>query len=407
MTAPVTFTRPAFTDNDTLSATQFNAVTAASATVPDALVGSEGVIRLAGDLTGTAAVPALAATAVTPGSYGNSGYDVPNITVDAKGRITSAANRTLSPANIAIINGNFDVWQRGNGSTAATVAVRNFLADRWAVKPSGAGITQQRSLTVPNFRSRYSLQLNGAASVTTVDVAQRLEAQAVLSSLKTTLIFSAYVRNDTGGAFTPSLIVRTPAAEDDWTTPTDRVTQVLGSCADAAWTLVSYSFDASGLTNVANGIEFCLQIPSGSLVAGKTVRICQVDVREGTAVGTFEALPYPLELDRCRYYYEQLDGWSSGAMLQVCSTRTGTAADMAFPYAMKRIAPTVTVSSTAHFGILDSSGAGQNLSTLTVSTTYRRHVRISIASASMPAAGGGVMFIAQDPAATIYVSAEL
>lgn len=64
MTAAVSFTRPTFTDNDTLTAAQFNDVTAASATVPDAEAGSEGVIRLAGALGGTAAAPTLATGAV-------------------------------------------------------------------------------------------------------------------------------------------------------------------------------------------------------------------------------------------------------------------------------------------------------------------------------------------------------
>lgn len=96
MPASVTFTRPTFTDNDSLSADAFNNVSVSSAAVPDAALGTEGVLRLAGDLTGTAASPALATTGVTAGTYGSSGANVPNITVDAKGRITVAANRALS-----------------------------------------------------------------------------------------------------------------------------------------------------------------------------------------------------------------------------------------------------------------------------------------------------------------------
>lgn len=95
MPAAVTFSRPAFTDTDSLPNTTFNSVAVLSGTVADAEPGAYGVIRLAGDLTGTAASPQLAATGATAGSYGVSGMNVPHITVDAKGRVTAVVDREL------------------------------------------------------------------------------------------------------------------------------------------------------------------------------------------------------------------------------------------------------------------------------------------------------------------------
>ena len=63
--------------------------------VPNATGVAPGAVQLAGDLTGSATLPALAATGVSPGSYGDASH-VPQIVVDAKGRITSAANVTVS-----------------------------------------------------------------------------------------------------------------------------------------------------------------------------------------------------------------------------------------------------------------------------------------------------------------------
>jgi microcystin-dependent protein len=98
MPATITFTRPSFGENDTLPPSAFNACTVLSGTVPDAEAGAYGVMRLAGDLTGTAASPQLTATGATAGSYGVNVLAIPQLTVDAKGRITSVADRQLGTA---------------------------------------------------------------------------------------------------------------------------------------------------------------------------------------------------------------------------------------------------------------------------------------------------------------------
>lgn len=60
MPADVTITRPTHADGSSINAAVFNSETVLSAQVPDATAASEGVVRLAGDLGGSAAVPRLA-----------------------------------------------------------------------------------------------------------------------------------------------------------------------------------------------------------------------------------------------------------------------------------------------------------------------------------------------------------
>ncbi len=98
MPATITFTRPSFGENDTLPPAAFNACTVLSGTVPDAEAGAYGVMRLAGDLTGNASAPALTATGATAGSYGVNVLSIPQLTVDAKGRITAVVDRALGTA---------------------------------------------------------------------------------------------------------------------------------------------------------------------------------------------------------------------------------------------------------------------------------------------------------------------
>ena len=95
MPTSISLTRSTYTVADAITPAMFNAQSAISGTVADATAGTEGVVRLAGDLTGTAEAPALANTSVTAGTYGNTGTNAAQITVDAKGRITAASNRAI------------------------------------------------------------------------------------------------------------------------------------------------------------------------------------------------------------------------------------------------------------------------------------------------------------------------
>ena len=63
MPAPVTFVRATLTDSDTLNAAAFNALTAPSATVPDAAPGTAGVMPATTTLAGLALINALDAAA--------------------------------------------------------------------------------------------------------------------------------------------------------------------------------------------------------------------------------------------------------------------------------------------------------------------------------------------------------
>lgn len=240
------------------------------------------------------------------------------------------------------INGAFEIWQEGTGSTNCPAGTKTYLADQVYVEAAGATMTQQRSTSVPSgARSRYSLHVTGATSGTTCKIGQRIEAAAV-PALKRTIIFTAKIRNDTGGAFSPNLLIGTPGAADDFTTVTNRLTQALQSCADAAWTTVSHSIDISGYTNLDNGIQIEIEIPSGSLNGtGKSVKIAEVEFREGSAAGTFSPVPYAVELVRCQRFIET-------ATVHF-STVSGAQASRAFGWTVpfktsKRAAPTMTLS---------------------------------------------------------------
>ena len=161
------------------------------------------------------------------------------------------------------------------------------------MRSAGAGITSQsQSTTVPtNYKSFYSLKIRGKASVTTVNIGQRLEAN-LIRRLRRQLVFSAWIYNDTGGAFTPKLQIVTPTASDTWSgVNVAALDQALSSCANGAWTRVCFSFDPTAYTDIVNGAELSIQIPSGSLDADtKYVYVTQFQLEEGRLVTDFDVV---------------------------------------------------------------------------------------------------------------------
>jgi hypothetical protein len=368
--------------------------------------------------TGTLAAAQLPASSVTPGSYTNT-----DLTVDSYGRITAASSGTGgsgggTAATSLLFNGGMAVWQRGTGSTSSPANARTWLADRWYVQPSGAAITQQQSTDVPsNNRSRYSLQLNGAASVTTVNVAQRLEAADTPQEQVT---FSCFVENQSGAAFAPVLIITTPTAADNWTASNSAaLTQTLQSCPDSQWTQVSHTFDTSGYTDIANGMEIALQIPSGSLVAGDTVRVTQVQLVAGSTASDFQPRPMSQELTLCQRYYQIAPRIPRGLGGKSGNVRFIQGFNATLPVTM-RATPSATHSGPAWVAALPSGNQvawynsnAANYATISGALTLDLFVNADgmaidfVAATSFSGSGGDIGVIVWGSGASVYLDAEI
>lgn len=175
-----------------------------------------------------------------------------NLFATSEVRLVSLAEDFVdcSPAQNVIVNGGFDVWQRGTASLSSAAATKTFLADRWYVQPTGAAVTQaQVANDRSGARSRYLLQVTGDASVTTVLIGQKIIADEV-PAVKRKVTFQAWIYNGTGTFFTPDLLIGTPGSVDVFTSVTNRLTQNLQMCLSGVWTLVYFTVDVSAYTNV-------------------------------------------------------------------------------------------------------------------------------------------------------------
>lgn len=224
------------------------------------------------------------------------GQPVVSLTTDLFNILTAFKN--------GFINGNLQVWQRGTTAKSCPADVKTWRADRWFARPVGAAITYAQSATVPSGAiATYSALLTGAASVTTVDFGQRIESSDAITNWQRERTFSAYIYNDTGTAFTPTLRLNTPSAADDYTTNTNRLEATLQTCPSGAWTQVSTTFNGSNYANALNGIELALRIPDGSLSStGKSVKITQLQCEPGSVVTAQEPRLITFELILCQRY---------------------------------------------------------------------------------------------------------
>jgi len=266
-----------------------------------------------------------------------------------------------------------------------------------------------RSTTVPTgSKARYSLQVTGAASGTTCLIGQRLPACDVPMIGGSYATFSFYVYNGSGGAFTPNLLIGTPGAADDFTTVTNRLTQALQSCANAAWTRVTHTVDISGYTNLAYGIQVELQIPSGSLDSGaKLVRVTECQGEAGRVRTAFERLPESAELLRCQKFLCVLACDAGSVANGFADGATSSIVSLLFPTTM-RAAPTFAVSSAGHFQIDAVSGGSGACTGLTGAYLSPHGASLAPArSTSAWTAGQGVRLVSISADSKLYFRARL
>lgn len=228
---------------------------------------------------------------------------------DPQDSIVAIENMLFHGTDNLLINGGFDIWQRTTDSTTV-FTTRTYVADRWGFVTGASTLSNvKRSTTVrTGARSKYSCELVGAASVTTVNISQRIEA-ALGGRYKRTLYFTGYIYNGSGASFTPKIYVSTPSAADNWTTSTVRngsgSGENLQACANAAWTQVSWTADVSGYTDIDNGLEIRVEIPSGSLVAGDTVRLAEFNLVPSSVAVPYVARLFSIEETLCFRYYQK------------------------------------------------------------------------------------------------------
>jgi hypothetical protein len=227
----------------------------------------------------------------------------------------------------AIINGNFDIWQRG---TNFTTTGDTYTADRWLPESAGGiNLTIARSTDTPSPDVAFSY-------VATVNT-------AVFSNLASQRIES--VRTFSGGTVTLSFWAKSNRAQS----VSSLITQSFGSGGSAGVNIIlpnftlttswqKFSFTVSlpsvaGKTIGAGDHLRVLLLRSGSFQAGDTAHLSQVQLEPGPIATPFERRPIATELALCQRYYYRNDSGRPGMGLAFSATAAQFV--VSFPVSMR------------------------------------------------------------------------
>lgn len=303
-----------------------------------------------------------------------------------------------------IINGNFDIWQRGvTSNTWVAPITRFFMADRWVSYVGGTGgagaLTRQAFAVgqsdVPNSPT-YFLRLNvtSAASGQTTGsnyLEQRIEDVTTLSGKQVTVSFWARGSGTLPGVFLAQTFGTGGSAQ---VTTTLASNVVLSGGTTGAWTKYTYTTTLPSVSGKTVGtyastagpwLNLTFQLPLNAIYQ---IDLAQVQVEEGPVATTFESRPPATEWNLCeRYFMKMFDGMyipaNSNGAISTFSTpyraqpaRSITTGNVSYPSVSYASAANISCTAAGNYGVqtqfqaTQAGYAGVNYADVTIDAEF-------------------------------------
>jgi len=196
-----------------------------------------------------------------------------------------------------IINGGFNIWQRGDVGTVGTTS-SGFTADRWTVFGAGSGCSWSINNTAGS--GKY-ISLTYTNATTYGYINQKIEG-LYLAGETVTL---SYEVNPNSNCRTYPTLYKIQSGTETVIESAPRV-----NVQGGGWTKVEYTFTIPQLTANPTDNTDCYRVglffngESATAVGTNKIRIRNVQLEIGSVATPFEQRPYGLELSLCqRYYY--------------------------------------------------------------------------------------------------------
>jgi hypothetical protein len=319
----------------------------------------------------------------------------------------------------AIINGGFDVWQRG--TTSATTAFA-YTADRW-LKNSATHYGASRQVTgdttnLPTVQYCARVQRTASSAVTTlIEFTTPFETTNSIPFAGQTITYSFYARKGANYSSTSNVLsssVYTGTGTDQTVFGYTGLTQAVTGNATltTTWQRFSYTGTLSASTNELS--VYFAYTPTGTAGANDYFEVTGVQLELGStatpfsrAVGTIQG-----ELAACQRYYQRLDAANNSAQMAIGPAWAfgANGADMVYKLTTEmRVAPTtLDYSSLSHFqwqGISVSNTPTSIVYDTNINSRYNAGVNFNKTSGYT--SGGNYFILANSSSAFIGFGAEL
>lgn len=326
-------------------------------------------------------------------------------------------NSQFAIENNLLINGNFDVWQRG---TSFTQNDDLYICDRWnALQEANSSWVFARDTDVPTSGSKYSLKCSNSTANNQAGIVQIMEGADAKQFLNEDLSLSFYAKtNGTEISNLRCAILSWTGTEDvvtsdvvsawgqngtnpTWATNWTMENTPANLALTASWqrfTIENVAIDTASMKNIA----VVIWVDDGTITSGDDFYLSQVMLNKGGTAAEFSPRLYGEELCLCQRYYVRLREASQAYSVFAAAFVTGIRFTVMTPVTL-RVSPTVTASGIGHrFG-----GADYNLSSVAPIDSVVNSNGIALLATTSGAPGNGNVSGVWTNLGTLYFDSEL
>lgn len=325
------------------------------------------------------------------------------------GAVENANNLTPLSQNY-LINGAFDMWQRGTSFSHSGGSVSS---DMWReYTDSGSGTQSKDTTDYPSGLPLQSYKFTAGANSTNWVIWQIIESMNCADILGQTVTFSVYLKSSVARTFRLSLGVSTTVDATwtgSWTTQSFQDFSVTTSWARYAFTTV--------VPSTARTLQFSVASNGANMASASTINVAGAQVERGSFATLFRrnSPSIQAELLACQRYYQRFGGigGSDYTTIGTGQAQSNTIAHFMVPlYTAMRAFPTLSYSAVSDWGAHRPGQTITQASTLTapagMSSTNMAYIYMTYGADGSYGANVPVMLSARGlTAAWMALSAEL